>query len=33
MKVHISGTAVSMAEKNQFDFTENGGKQTNEIEN
>lgn len=27
MKVHISGIAVSMAEKNQIDFTENGGKQ------
>lgn len=32
MKVHISGIAVSMAQKNQFDFTENGGKQTNETE-
>lgn len=33
MKVHISGIAESMAENNQFNFTEDGGKQTNEIEN
>lgn len=32
-KVHISGIADSMAKKKQFDFTENGGKQPNEIEN
>lgn len=32
MKTHISGYAVSLAEKNLFDFTENSGKQTNETE-
>lgn len=33
MKTHISRNVVSVAEKNQFDFTENSGKQTNETEN